>query len=664
MRKAAVVLALLLVTGASARSGEEPTDSEVETFALILRTTDRPDVLNTTVVDARDGKPIAGSIVRGYAESIDGRAVAVNALLVTLETDAYGLAVGGIDTKALGASHWIISAPGYRPFAKFHGYWPPERVDLEPSTPVAVRVLDAYGDPAAGAEVEGYEGCPHAPPAVHGLTNDDGVFRAPDGSPDGFSLWVRAPGCAFTNRELPAAFGDEPRVAVLSPGIVAQGRLRDEDGRPIPGAVLRGTEYPRGPATLTDGEGRFRLAGLAAEEGVRVFHPTLRVEAGHVIERVAPDVPLDLTWTFEGIGRAKAYGTLVIRARDGKGGGVEDLHLLVLGADGQGQDVVTNGEGEAIVDLPSARCRIRGDSPFDAFDVVEASVVVPAEGEGILDLVLSPRPRLRIVGDIPADLVPVLVAAGREHGMAETAEDGDAPPPLWLSTEARAVVCLRNFEQGWAYFVPVGPTIDGVRTATLDVPAPHRVRLAEDDALDGAYAVLAPRANPRDERLVEIEDGVISLRCGGRFALTVDLEDGTPVRLVDVGLPPLAAGAVERRIDLERDGAPDTKSGEARLVITRADGKAMGELMVSSGRVGAGWRGARGRLSVRSTVCPSWRMTKPSALSRESMTLSSFSLQNGQRIQQCSPRLLPADARRSQQTASRPGPPEPCEGGQ
>jgi hypothetical protein len=359
--------------------------------------------------------------------------------------------------------------------------------------------------------------------------------------------------------------------------------------------VLRGTEYPRGPATLTDGEGRFRLAGLAAEEGVRVFHPALRVEAGHVIERVAEDVPLDLIWTLEGIGRAEAYGTLVIRARDGKGGGVEDLHLLVLGADGQGQDVVTNGEGEAIVDLPSARCRIRGDSPFDAFDVVEASVVVPAEGEVILDLVLSPRPRLRIVGDIPADLVPVLVAAGREHGMAETAEDGDAPPPLWLSTEARAVVCLRNFEQGWAYFVPVGPTIDGVRTATLDVPAPHRVRLAEDDALDGAYAVLAPRANPRDERLVEIEDGVISLRCGGRFALTVDLEDGTPARLVDVGLPPLAAGAVERRIDLERDGAPDTKSGEARLVITRADGKAMGELMVSSGRVGAGWRGARGR---------------------------------------------------------------------
>ena len=150
----------------SARPEDDTSDADVETFPLILRTDDRPDVLTTTVVDARNGRPIAGATVRGYAESIDGRAAAVNALLLTMKTDAYGLAVGQVDTKALGASHWIVSAEGYRPYAEYHGFWPPERVDLEPATPVAVRVLGPYGEPVAGALVEGYSGCPHAPPAV------------------------------------------------------------------------------------------------------------------------------------------------------------------------------------------------------------------------------------------------------------------------------------------------------------------------------------------------------------------------------------------------------------------------------------------------------------------------------------------------------------------
>ena len=188
----------------------------VETLPLVFRTDDRPDVLTTTVVDARNGRPIAGATVRGYAESIDGRAAAVNALLLTMKTDAYGC-VGQVDTQALGASHWIVSAEGYRPYAEYHGYWPPERVDLEPATPVAVRILGPYGEPVAGAPVEGYSGCPHAPPAVRGRTDENGVFRAADGSPEGFSLWFRAPGCASTSGDLPAVFGDEPCVQVLPP---------------------------------------------------------------------------------------------------------------------------------------------------------------------------------------------------------------------------------------------------------------------------------------------------------------------------------------------------------------------------------------------------------------------------------------------------------------
>ena len=58
------------------------------------------------------------------------------------------------------------------------------------------------------------------------------------------------------------------------------------------------------------------------------------------------------------------------------------------------------------------------------------------------------------------------------------------------------MVRLRNYEQGWAHFVPVGPVVDGVRTArSMTLPA-HRIRVADDDSLDGAYAVLAPAPIP------------------------------------------------------------------------------------------------------------------------------------------------------------------------
>jgi hypothetical protein len=587
------LLAFGLLFPAGVRSGEDPADADVEPFPLILRTVDRPDVLATTVVDARTGRPIEGAVVRGYAESFDGRAAAVNALLLTMTTDESGLAVADFDTKALGASHWIVSADGYRPYAAYHGYWPPERVDLEPSTPVAVRVVDPYGDAAADASVEGYSGCPHAPPAVWGRTDASGLFRAADGSPEGFSLWVLAAGCATTEGDLPPVFGDEPVLEVLSPGIAVGGRVRDAEGRPIAGAVLRGEDYPRGPAALTDLEGRFVLAGLGTDEGVQVFHPTLHLDAPHTVARAAADVPLELVWTLEGLGEEAPLGTLVVRARDPAGRVVEALDLLVLGEDGQGQDDSTDGDGEAVLDLPAGRYRIRGDDPFDPFDVGEATVVVPPGGEVTLDLALSPRPILRIEGEVPADLDVVVVAAGREHAPSEASGE-EAPAPIRLPAEARAAVVLRNVEQGWAHFVAVGPVVDGVRTAALDVPPAHRIRLADDGALDGVHGVLAPRAAPRAGRLVEIVGGVLAVRWGGRFDLTLDLEDGSPARLVPLDLPPLAEGAVERRIELERDARPVADDGVATLLVRRADGLPLPPLEVSGGAVGAAWSGFSG----------------------------------------------------------------------
>lgn len=594
---ALTVLAVIALAAGDARSGDPRAGPVVESFPLVFRSDVRPDVVATTVVDARTGRPIQGAAVRGYVEGIDGRAVVVNALVCSLTTDDFGLAVARIDTKALSASHWIVTAKGYRPFAAYHGYWPPERVDLEPSTPVAVRVLDPWGRAVAGARVEGFSGCPHAPAVIRGVTDVAGVLTFEDGSPEGFSMWVTAEGCSYAVRDLPPVFGDNPDVQVLPPGIVVRGRVRDLDGHPIPGAVVRGVGYPRGPATLTDAEGRFVLKGLSPVKGVRVLHPTLAVEGKttHVIERIAKDVPLDLTWTLAGLGVPVGQGRLVVRARDPEGAPVGGLHLLVLGADGRGRGAVTDETGVVSLDLPRGEYRVRGDDPFEAYDVVEARAVVAEGGEAFADLALASRPRLQVKGELPGDLGGViLIAADREQSLQEEAAAGRRFAPIWLPADAQAVVRVEDMDGTWAYSLPVGPVADGVRTATLRVPPAHRLRLASGDSLDGSSCLLASREHPRVRRMVNIVHGVISVRRGGRFLLTVEAEDDGPDTVVPLNLPPIASGAVERVIDLAREGKPDETEGEAHLVVTMADGSLAPEMMVSGGEVGAAWSGFRG----------------------------------------------------------------------
>jgi hypothetical protein len=575
MRRPLLVTLLLVLLAGSARPGDAPADPQVQPLPPILRSDDQPAPFSVTVLDAATGRPLAGAVVRGYAERVDGRAVAVNALLVTLHADASGLAVGALDTKALGASHWTVHAKGHRPFARYTGFWPPERVDLAPSVPMAVGVLDPWGRPLAGARVQGFSGCPHAPSAIRGVTGKDGVFRVEDGGQDGLSLWVLAPGCARRVGMLRPVWGDEPDDRLLAPGLTVRGRLRDAAGRPLAGAVVRAADYPRGPATCTDDDGRFVLDGLEPTGAIQVFHPTLEVEdeSVHVVERAAADVPLDLTWTRDGFGAPAQTGRLLLRARDGAGHPAAALALLVLGADGRGWSARTDANGLAHVEVPAGAVRVRGDDPFAPFDVREAKATVLAQGETTVDLVLAPRPRLRVAGTVPEDLSAGVVACGRTA----------AARGACLPAGARAVVVLEDEEGTWARPFPVGPETAGVRTARVQAPAAHRIRLAADDSLDDVPCSLRSRDHPRVGRRVRIVDGVITLRRGGRFLLRVGGSRDVPARLVPVDLPPLADGAVEKTIDLAREGRPDRSGGPARLLVSLADGSPVPALEVVSG---------------------------------------------------------------------------------
>ncbi|MFO0931143.1 MAG: carboxypeptidase-like regulatory domain-containing protein [Planctomycetota bacterium] len=580
---AAIALALLV---SPVWAEDPPADPEVSSYPLVFRSDDRKDVVATTVLDGRTGRPIRGAIVRGYAEGVSGRAAAVNALVCSLTTDEQGIASARLDTEALGCSHWTVTAPGYRPYAEFHGYWPPTRVLLKPGTPMAVRVLDAMGRSVVDVAVEGYEGCPHAPAAVRGRTDANGIFRVEDGSARGYELWVEAAGCARRPESLQAVFGDTPDTCLLRPGIDVRGRLTDVDGRPIHGAVVRGTGYPRGPATLTDSDGRFVLSGLGVEDGVQVFHPTLAVEGEttHMVRRVAADAPLDLVWTVEGLALPPARGTLVIAARDGKGAPGSGLHLLVIGRDGRCYPAATDDSGAASLEVPCGEVRVRGDSPFDPYEVAETTAVVRQAETSRVDLAFTARPRFQIEGGVAPDVDASLAAAGRVYDGDLLPTDKGAPPPVWLPADAPAVLRLSaEQETSWS-FQEVGPVVDGVRTVKVRPRPAHRVRIAPDDRLDGAWVFVTSDGGSGEGRPYDVVHGVISFFRGGRFRIVVDTEGDSPARVVSLELPPLAQGAIERSVDLAKEGQIDHLSGTARLLVTMADGKAVPEMKVSGDR--------------------------------------------------------------------------------
>lgn len=172
---------------------------------------------------------------------------------------------------------------------------PAPTLALEPAAVIEGVVLDAGGRPVAGAEASlaiqrsgdrvmiilGRE--PEAPRAV---TSAQGVFRlSPVDPSNNYTLKVTAKGFAPSTKEI---LGLEPLKTMsglrieLSQGQTVTGRVVDAEGRPIrdadaalrppararrPGGGMGGMELSMGgPApeskASTDGDGRFRLAGL------------------------------------------------------------------------------------------------------------------------------------------------------------------------------------------------------------------------------------------------------------------------------------------------------------------------------------------------------------------------------------------------------------------
>jgi hypothetical protein len=420
----------------------------------------------------------------------------------------------------------------------------------------------------AGATVEIFLGCGHGPAVRVAWTAADGAFTLPCVPPGEGTLWILTPAGAadYVNLGPSLDFGERPADFVLAPAATARGRVVDAEGDPIAGAIVRSWQEQRGPATLTDGDGRFVLEGCEPGHGLQVFHPSpVGEETTFVDDGWVEGVPVIVRMTAAGPVEPPADdATLVVRARRADGTPASEVEFSCVrledGSARGGEKTSGGGEddppaGEARLEVAAGTWRVLPDSPFDAetFDPVE--VAVPEGGAGEAVVLVGPQARLRIRGEFAAGGVEIELAVRGGTLSPGRGEGGPAWAPR-LPREGPATLWVQP-AGGPRFPFPVGPAgADGAREAVVAFPAPHRLRLPAwaDDAtlLHGVREVAARRA-----------DGTLRTWATGRLVLRVEDREGR-TREVPLDLPSDRAVDVDPAADLA--AAPVRAAAEVRFL--------------------------------------------------------------------------------------------------
>ncbi|HEX5720597.1 MAG TPA: carboxypeptidase-like regulatory domain-containing protein [Thermoanaerobaculia bacterium] len=188
------------------------------------------------------------------------------------------------------------SRSGYAPGAAAGVQVPPDqpvRLVLQPSSAVEGRTVDPDGKPVAGAQLfihpsdpMGVGGGIRMFSASHGrqaVSDETGFFRMEDVVPGGFELQASATGyqrSELANLEVRSGQELKGLEVVLAPGAVIEGRVFSPSGQPLAGAEVGVTDptvdFFFGTAN-TDGDGRFRLEGIApGTRSVQAEHKSYR----------------------------------------------------------------------------------------------------------------------------------------------------------------------------------------------------------------------------------------------------------------------------------------------------------------------------------------------------------------------------------------------------
>ncbi|MGE0191398.1 MAG: carboxypeptidase-like regulatory domain-containing protein [Planctomycetota bacterium] len=579
------------------------------------------DVFAVRVVDAETREPVVGARWVRTPEWIAGWRRWHDAVLSMAVTDALGVASVPVARDAWTSdSHWIVLAEGYAPHHEY-GVVPEAQVELHRGQILRGVVRDILGRPVVDARVDVLGGCSHGTPYAGARTGPDGSFDVGLlGVPSGSQLWVEGTCLASdlyaTDRF--ASLGREgilvlPRRAVRHAGVVV-----DVLGRPVVGAVVRAWNEQRGPAAVTDAEGRFVLEGVeGAWDELQVFVPgdyTSETGSWFVEDPSAGD---DLRIVVDGLGvlEPERDGTLVVSVRTPSGEPASDMSVRAVSlATGRGDAESTRSPddedddvrpGEVAFEVCAGPVRVEPASAFSAWTFDPLRVDVPTGGRVRVDVTARARPRLRIQGVVPEGATLTLVVE-RE---TEDGIDGPGARPA-LPADAPAALQVELPDRPRLDFV-VGPEVDGERTVTVAVPEPAVIELPSgSEALELFDGMRSAFAWYEKDRILTDARGRLRVawragRKGPRREAWVDISGpGAHVR-VGEGLPVVSATDVQIRCEGPHgeygpDERPyDDTARPGEWVVVRRDGwQTLGGRAPDEGTLVLRWGPARLRLEI------------------------------------------------------------------
>jgi hypothetical protein len=278
-----LLCAALAAAPCAARAGDAPRADEGEDVVEPLpwhRTKDT--IFQRRIVDAATRAPIEGAVVKMFCEVPHPRpGLGTPAAVGTSRADGWVVvredALDAAVTAAYGQPTWAyVDAAGRAPDACMNSFlldgeaeWP-----LHPATTLRVGLRDPLGRPVAGARVGWLLGCGHTPDVREARTGADGIAvleGAGDTTRTG-SIWVVAEGLRAAHNYLRESWlpWQSPRFETLTWASAIEGTVIDAGGEPVEGAAVGRWQCHRGPWTVTDAAGRFRLLGSDAHSGADV----------------------------------------------------------------------------------------------------------------------------------------------------------------------------------------------------------------------------------------------------------------------------------------------------------------------------------------------------------------------------------------------------------
>jgi hypothetical protein len=573
-----VLLLLALLSVAPAVHAEEELVSE---YAAVLPGAepllDCGKVIAVRILGREGGvrRPLPGAVLSVYDEDTSPSTVRPP-LLARATADEHGFANVTFDALEGGAVHLVAEAAGFGVGWRFYL---PEEIVLEPAPEHSLLVLDPFGRPLPGAEVEVFPCCPHSP-AVRAAVTDAAGRAVLDGWTEGDSfspqLWIRAEGVDPGPYDLDERLVGQPAATVCTrPGRTARGVVLDEEGRPVPGAAVRADNYPRGPAEKADADGWFTLRGVPEGASVFVFDPRTPWPAwpAFTVAEFSEDVPLRIvlrrgrpTTLAEGEPRH----TVEVQT---PAGCPVTLTRLTDGFTATGAALYAGGEGFAGIcrlAVPTGPYRAEVGGGFSRFLRLTTAARLPApEDRPVRLLPIEPSKLVLDVPESPAVDWPNEIWLQIPGRAARVVGKRDV---VWLPAEGPAGVRIRAREPYWREeVVPVGEEVGDERKATWRPPAPVTVRvLARDEA--GEVPEAETFLGTENSELPDFEGGAgsrtMTVILAGRHRLWV-AAPGRQTKYLDVDLP-AAPGSV---VDLGE--VVLARTAERRIHVRDADGRGL-----------------------------------------------------------------------------------------